>query len=186
MKELVNKILAVGKEIVIVNFAGWYRIARQLADSVREAILGSSLQRIVFLAASILMIGFALLPWIEYKVNLMKLDPMIRVGSNFKVLFILPGAFGLVAALFKFPPRIRIYFALYGIIFLLFVIAYFFPKPIHTSILHRGDYQFTLFLYIYGVLMLGAGATCKQALANPTVDPAQLMDIISHIPDEPL
>lgn len=135
------------------NFRGWYAVGKRTAMRFGQIIERIESIQYVFILMSLGLTGVSLMPWIGYEIELIDAEA-IRIGSNFKTLFAVPGLLGILMLITDLPFRKRIYYTVFGITLALYLPGFIFPNPIHTKMLNRGEYYFLPWLYIYGILSI--------------------------------
>lgn len=154
------------RDLILINARGWYEIVLLIRTRLSALVGRLTLVQIGFVASSFLILALTVAPWLRYSIRLPESES-IALSAGYKPLFLLPGLLGLVAFLFDLPRRRQIYYALLIPVAILYIVGIIFPNPIHTSIVHRGDYSLTVWMFAYGGFLLTNGLTAFSALQHP-------------------
>lgn len=166
--------LAVGLEFLRVLGTGWVSVIGALARWLREIRGPVSAGRLLFLAGCLIVITTTLLaPWIVYQINLTGLERPGR-GSNYRILFFLPGLVGF--ACYAVGGRFRLpgFLAVAGIAAAVYLAGFFFTNPVHTLMRDPAEYALHPAVYVYGGGLLLSILTALQALRSPAIQPAEV------------
>ena len=169
--------------LVWINLEGWYTVLRRVLARLLSVLSGLSLFQLLFFLSSFAVLALAFPNWIEYHTKFL-VNETINTGSRFKLLFALPGLFGIFAGIIGIPRRREIFYTLFACVFILYVTGFFLPGLIHASFKNTADFQLTPILYgLYGVALLVCAATAGRALAKPLIIPKETLQYYSRVPE---
>lgn len=164
-----NSIPALARRYLRTLLGGWWSLAIALILSCRALVQTLTLLQILFLIGCLGMMATTLLfPWIVYDVTLLAPEVAGR-GSNYRILFFLPGPLGILFYAIGGKYRLLVYYGLAVLIGLLYLAGVFFPNPIHTFMQNPGEYQFHPSIFVYGGSLALAVATAWQALRSSLI-----------------
>ena len=154
---------------VWVVIQGWVNFLVQGALWVFQFLRGLGFMRLLFLVSCVGLIVVAFPAWIQYTVDFGG-SQTVRVGSNFRALFVLPGFAGLAFAITGLRFRLVIYAFVYLACAAGYGAGYFFPNPVHTDMINPDDYRLTPLVYGYLVPLVGCGIFSVAGLRKALVD----------------
>ena len=166
--------LAVGLEFLQVLGKGWFSVISALVGWLREIRGPVSAWRVLFLAGCLIVIATTLLaPWVVYQINLTGFETPGR-GSNYRILFFLPGLVGIACYIIGGRFRLPGFLAVAGIAATVYVAGFFFKNPVHTLMSNPSEYALHPAVYVYGGGLLLSILTALHALRSPAIQPAEV------------
>ncbi len=167
-----NPIQALARGLVALIWtvlSGWAGLARRGFITGLIYFKSLPLGQGIFLVACLGMMVTALPGWVVYSVNFGEPET-VRIGSTYRLLFILPGLSGLVLALSVFRFRYPLFLFLYGVSAATYLAGFVFPNPVHTEIVRADDFSLTFWVYLYALVLIAGGVFSRQGLTIPLFD----------------
>jgi hypothetical protein len=181
-----TRLLDVAREFLRVLFMGWWLVARGGLTGLRRHLSVLTFAEIAFLLATAGLMLASLFPWIVYEADLMFRETSGR-GSNYRMLFFLPGPLGLFLYLIGGRSRLIIYYGVAILVGILYVIGIFLPNPIHTYMRNPAEYRLEFWLYAYGGCLAVCAATAHMVLQRALIPIAAIKAFLAghRDPGEP-
>ncbi|MEQ9367067.1 MAG: hypothetical protein RIF32_22725 [Leptospirales bacterium] len=165
---------ALARRYLQTLFSGWWALGAAGLRSLGTIAGKPGLVEILFMLGCLGIVATTLLfPWIVYDVNLLAPEIAGR-GSNYRILFFLPGPLGLLLYAIGVQYRLPIFYAVGALVGLLYLAGILWPNPVHTLMRDPADYRFHISMLIYGGSLALAAATAWQALRSHLVTPGAI------------
>lgn len=165
--------------LIWVVFKGWAGLVARGFRTARAFLSGLPIAQLLFLFSCVALIVAAMPAWISYSVNF-STPEVVRVGSSFRAMFVLPGFLGIFLCSTKLPFRFLIFLLAYGACVAAYAGGFFFPNPIHTEIIQSEDFSLTFWAFLYAGPLVGCGIFARSGLAVPIFDWNRLFTKLSE------
>ncbi len=155
-------------ELIRILAGGLYRVFLEVYNPAGNIMKSVPRPVYFFSALNLLLFAVAFLPWVQYSITLIDKETL-RIGSDSKLWFLLPGFLGILLSLTDIPSRKAVYLVFLMIAAAFYILGFLFPGTIHVKFRSEGDYGFTVFYYIYGPFL--AAALAAILLSSPFEKP---------------
>lgn len=161
-REAVGFVRVVG-ELFRVVFAGWFRVVARGLGVASRLLRARGWPPTAFAAACLAAMFASLAPWVQYEIDLLQREA-VRLGSDGRPWFFLPGALGLLFVVFGAPYRTLLYYVSGLAAAVWYAIGFGLPDLVHADL---ASYEFTFWIWIYGGALLVGLLLARAALATP-------------------
>lgn len=173
IRRLSGHFFALVVKLAQVNFSGWKNMLTETARLLGAFIVSFELVQLMFLISLFAAAFSALLPWIEYTVDLNGREN-VMIGSRLKIIFLLPSIAGVLMSVIDWRWRMRIFYGSLLTAGVAYIGGFFLPQIFHSALIRREDYSFTPWIYLYGALLAVSGALSRSGMKKPLLEPARI------------